>query len=222
MKLTLRQVSRIYRRRHFEKSALDKVSLSIRSGERILISGPSGSGKTTLLNIMGLIDTDYSGLYSLDGQDARELSGRQRAACRNRIFGCIFQDYALLENESVFENVRIPLIYAGYSLRDQRRLVQAQLDRLELGAYLRQRPRDLSGGQRQRVAIARVLVHQPAVILADEPFSALDPALRRDVLSLLEQYLTPERCLIIATHQADSLPLSGYRRLTLTEGQLQA
>ncbi|MDD4369392.1 MAG: ABC transporter ATP-binding protein [Oscillospiraceae bacterium] len=222
MELKLQQVSRIYRRRHFEKLALDKVSLSVRGGERILISGPSGSGKTTLLNLMGLIDTDYSGLYSLDGQDTRQLSGRQRAACRNRTFGCIFQDYALLENETVFENVRIPLIYAGYSLREQRRLVQAQLDRLALGAYLRQRPRDLSGGQRQRVAIARVLVHQPAVILADEPFSALDPALRRDVLSLLEQYLTPERCLIIATHQVDSLPLSGYRNLTLTEGRLQA
>ena len=185
-------------------AVLQGLSLQVKPGEALSITGASGSGKSTLLNILGLIESFESGSYFFNGVNASSLTRHQHADLRNQYFGFVFQESALLESESIFENVRIPLIYRGLAKRKQRKRVEEILDLLQIHEKIDIQARLLSGGQRQRVALARALVHSPQIILADEPTSSLDPATSAWVSETLRNYqqASPERILIMVTHEA--------------------
>lgn len=201
MQLELLQVSRTYQSKLFTTHAIRKLNLLFSPGELWIVRGESGSGKTTLLNILGLLDTQYQGTYLIDGRDARTLSSRQRAEYLNQGFGRIFQEYALLENETVFENVRIPLLYAHHSTTNQAKRVEETLELVALPGYLKRKVSDMSGGQRQRVAIARAFVNHPEVILADEPTGSLDPRTAQSVIEVFNRYQNGKKILIIISHR---------------------
>jgi putative ABC transport system ATP-binding protein len=171
--LNFNQISKQYALGHQKVVALDKVSGAISKGEMLALCGPSGSGKSTLLNILGLLDVDYSGSIELDGIAYPKLPIHAAKIRRSRL-GFVFQKFNLVPVMSAWENVAYPLMLNGYSLREQKRKAEAILDKVGLGAFSHHRPDNLSGGQQQRVAIARALVHQPEMVIADEPTASLD------------------------------------------------
>ncbi|MFC1236301.1 ABC transporter ATP-binding protein [Vibrio sp. F74] len=171
--LNFNQISKQYALGHQKVVALDKVSGAISKGEMLALCGPSGSGKSTLLNILGLLDVDYSGSIELDGI-AYPKHPIHAAKIRRSRLGFVFQKFNLVPVMSAWENVAYPLMLNGYSLREQKRRAEAILDKVGLGAFSHHRPDNLSGGQQQRVAIARALVHQPEMVIADEPTASLD------------------------------------------------
>ncbi|WED25306.1 ABC transporter ATP-binding protein [Vibrio sp. DW001] len=171
--LNFNQVSKQYSLGHQKVVALDKVSGVISKGEMLALCGPSGSGKSTLLNILGLLDVDYSGSIVLDGI-AYPKHPIHAAKIRRSRLGFVFQKFNLVPVMSAWENVAYPLMLNGYSLKEQKRRAEEILDKVGLGAFSHHRPDNLSGGQQQRVAIARALVHQPEMVIADEPTASLD------------------------------------------------
>lgn len=182
---------------------LHDVSLSIPSAQTCAIVGPSGSGKSTLLNLMGLLDQPCQGRVLLAGRDMTAANADQRAILRNRMIGFVFQSFNLIPRLTVLDNVALPLCYRGVRQAAARRAAQVQLEAVGLGLRVRHRPADLSGGQRQRVAMARALVTEPRLLLADEPTGNLDAATSNEVLELLLA-LNRERgvTLVMVTHDA--------------------
>ncbi len=168
---------------HF--SVLNNVNLTIQQGESCAIVGTSGSGKSTLLNILGLLDTPTSGSFMLDGHDMAATTSDERAVLRNELIGFVFQSFNLLPRLSALDNVALPLLYRGYSRHQARQRAQQQIERVGLIDRIAHRPADLSGGQRQRIAIARALVGEPILILADEPTGNLDSDTAQDIMRLL-------------------------------------
>ena len=181
------KLSKIYKTEAMETVALDKISFSIEKGEFIAIMGPSGSGKSTLMHILGALDTPTSGTYLLDGKNVGNLSDDELADIRNKKIGFVFQAFNLLPRISVLQNVMIPMSYAGYSLDKRNELAEKYLKMVGLGNRMHHTSNQISGGQQQRVAIARALVHNPSVILADEPTGNLDPALSLEILDFLKK-----------------------------------
>lgn len=182
-------------------SVLKDINLTIRRGESCAIVGTSGSGKSTLLNILGLLDSPESGNYFLDGQNMATVTADERAILRNRLIGFIFQNFNLLPRLSALDNVALPLLYRGYSRHQARQRAMSQIERVGLADRLAHRPADLSGGQRQRIAIARALVGEPALILADEPTGNLDSDTAQGIINLLlELNQTQAVTLVMVTH----------------------
>jgi macrolide transport system ATP-binding/permease protein len=198
--IDLNDVQRYYGAGDTEVRALDGVSLSIQPGEFVAIVGQSGSGKSTLMNILGCLDRPTGGSYRVRGQDIADLDADALAAMRRQTFGFIFQRYNLLASASASENVEIPAVYAGLSLQERREKAAGLLDRLGLGERLGHKPGQLSGGQQQRVAVARALVNDAEVILADEPTGALDSGSSDELLTLLEDLHASGRTIILITH----------------------
>jgi putative ABC transport system ATP-binding protein len=186
-----------------EVHALDEVSLSIGRGEYIAVMGPSGSGKSTLLNILGLLDHPSSGRYLLDGTDTTQLPDARQAEVRHRKIGFVFQFFHLVGRLTAFENVELPLILAGIAVNERRQRVQSALDEVGLADRAKHKPSELSGGQRQRVAVARALITEPSIILADEPTGNLDSASGADVIDILEALNVRGITLVVVTHDAD-------------------
>jgi putative ABC transport system ATP-binding protein len=182
--------------------AVDRVSLTIPAGSFVLVSGPSGSGKTTLLMLLGALDRPTSGQLWVDGQELTRCSEAERSRYRRRV-GFVFQDFALLPRLSVRDNVTYPLIPRGIAWSRRQALATDWLTRFGLAERLDQVPEQLSGGERQRVAIARALAGEPALLLADEPTSNLDPAARQRVVEQFRTWHTPDRTIIVATHDAE-------------------
>ncbi|WP_155251610.1 ABC transporter ATP-binding protein [Salinispora cortesiana] len=181
-------------------SALRGLDLEIRRGEMTAIVGPSGAGKSTLLNILGLLDVPTSGRYLLNGTDTSRLGERELTSLRAVTLGFVFQAFHLLPHLNCVGNVMLPLAHQGWPRRERARLATEALVRVGLGHRLDARPATLSGGERQRVAVARAVVHSPSVILCDEPTGNLDRENSTQVMDLLRRQVTPERSLIIVTH----------------------
>jgi putative ABC transport system ATP-binding protein len=201
--LQLEGVSRIYDMGRVQVAALRDVNLTIEAGEFVAVLGPSGSGKSTLMNLIGCLDRPTTGTYRLGGQDVAMLTGDDLATVRGRNVGFVFQSYDLLPRTSALENVATPLMYQAIGRRERLVRAQAVLERLGLGDRLDHHPNELSGGQQQRVGIARALVTDPPIILADEPTGNLDTVSGADVLALFRQLHRTGRTVILITHDAD-------------------
>jgi putative ABC transport system ATP-binding protein len=201
--IRLEHVSKHYRSGPAAIPVLRDVSLEIREGEFVAIMGASGSGKSTLLNILGLLDGYDAGRYLLAGHDTRQLRDARAAELRNHLLGFVFQAFHLLPHKTAWENVALPLSYAGVGRRERKRRALEMLERLGLAERAQHRPNELSGGQRQRVAIARALVTDPKVILADEPTGNLDSDSSREVMALLRTIWSQGRTLVLVTHAQD-------------------
>ncbi|MFA8436547.1 MAG: ABC transporter ATP-binding protein [Marinifilaceae bacterium] len=201
--------------------ALKSVSLGIRKGEYVAIMGPSGSGKSTLMNVIGGLDTPTRGDYVLNGKNVSRLNDEELAHIRNKEIGFVFQSFNLLPRSSALENVMLPLIYAGQPKRIRMRKALKALTNVGLHDRILHKPNELSGGQRQRVAVARALVNQPSIILADEPTGNLDTKTSYEVMKLLEEIYSKGNTIILVTHEED---IARYARriIRLRDGNIES
>ncbi|PZQ90412.1 MAG: ABC transporter [Leifsonia xyli] len=201
--IELAGVRKTYRSGSIEFEALRGIDLDIHRGEYLAIMGPSGSGKSTLMNVLGCLDVVTAGSYRLAGVDVEELDEAELARIRNREIGFVFQGFNLLPSLSAWRNVELPLVYAGVERAERRERAARALERVGLGDKLDNRPGELSGGQQQRVAVARALVGEPTMILADEPTGNLDSASTADVLGLFQELNEAGRTIVLITHEAE-------------------
>jgi putative ABC transport system ATP-binding protein len=196
-------VNKVYQTDRIETMALENINLSVESGGFTAIMGPSGCGKTTLLNLLGLLDRPSSGDVSLDGQKIETYKDREVARLRNEKVGFIFQNFHLVADLKVVDNVEIPLLYRRLSNRERRRLALAALDRVGLSSRVQHFPTQLAGGQQQRVAIARAIVGKPEILLADEPTGNLDSHMGNEIMSILEELNSSEgTTIVMVTHDS--------------------
>jgi putative ABC transport system ATP-binding protein len=196
------KISKVYQMGEIEVHALRDITFEIAPGEMVAIMGASGSGKSTMLNILGTLDRPSSGRYFLDGEPVESLDEYELSALRNRKMGFVFQQFNLLPRDSALENVELPMIYAGESPSARRKKALAALERVGLSDRLDHLPNQLSGGQQQRVSIARAIVNQPLLLLADEPTGALDSATTKQVMELFVELHRQGMTVIIVTHDA--------------------
>jgi putative ABC transport system ATP-binding protein len=219
--LSLRDVRKTYARGHLAVEALRGITMDVHEGEYVAVMGPSGSGKSTLMHIVGCLDVPTSGGYELSGTDVSAMSETELAEVRNRRIGFVFQGFNLLPTMSAARNVELPLIYAGVGREARRARAVAALERVGLGDRVEHKPGELSGGQQQRVAVARALVTDPALILADEPTGNLDSRSTADLLSLFAELRAAGRTIVLITHEAD-VAASAERVVRLRDGLVEA
>ena len=212
-----RQLRKTYRIGDQEIRALDGVDILVERGEMIAITGASGSGKSTLMQVLGCLDRPDSGEYFLDGEDVAKLSGDRLATIRNRKIGFVFQGFHLLPKLTALENVELPLMYAG--VRDPKPAARSALERVGLADRMNNESNQLSGGQRQRVAVARALVGDPSLILADEPTGNLDSKTGAEILALFHALNAEGRTICIVTHDPEVAKF-GRRRIHMSDGQV--
>jgi putative ABC transport system ATP-binding protein len=217
--IQLSGVRKTYDTGHIQVDALRGVDAQIQEGEYVAVVGPSGSGKSTLMHILGCLDVPTSGSYHLAGEDVSELSETRLAEVRNKRIGFVFQQFNLLSTLPAWRNVELPLVYAGVPRHDRKARAMAALDKVGLSDRAEHRPGELSGGQQQRVAVARALVTDPALILADEPTGNLDSVSTQDVLALLDELSTLGRTIVLITHEHDVAARAG-RTLSVRDGEV--
>ena len=201
--IELRDVEKVYATGSVAVRALQGVSLRIDRGEYVAVMGPSGSGKSTLMHILGCLDVPTGGRFLLEGEDVGDMDEVDLARVRNRQIGFVFQQFNLLSSLSAWRNVELPLTYAGVAKDERKARSIAALGRVGLGERLHHRPGELSGGQQQRVAVARALVTDPAMILADEPTGNLDSVATEDALALFDELHGQGRTIVLITHEAE-------------------
>jgi putative ABC transport system ATP-binding protein len=213
------ELSKTYRLGMEDIHALREVTVEIQRGEYVAIMGPSGSGKSTLMNLIGCLDTPTGGKYWLNHQLVSELDDDDLARIRNREIGFIFQTFNLLPRATALGNVELPLIYRGVPAAERRERARKALEMVELGDRVGHRPNELSGGQRQRVAVARALVNNPSIILADEPTGNLDSATGAEILKLFAQLHQQGNTLVVVTHEPD-VASHALRTLHIRDGRV--
>jgi putative ABC transport system ATP-binding protein len=218
---SLRNVAKTYRRGQSEVLALAGVSLEVAPGEFLAVMGPSGSGKSTLLAILGCLDRPTSGEYALDGFRVADLDDRAASRLRNRAIGFVFQSFHLIPQLSVVENVETPFLYGDFPQQEWRPRALAQLEKVGLCQRASHRPTELSGGEAQRAAIARALVGEPRILLADEPTGNLDSATGEEVARLLTDLHQEGRTVILVTHN-ERLAERAQRMIRLRDGRIEA
>jgi putative ABC transport system ATP-binding protein len=201
--IQVRNLYKIYRNGNQEIKALDGVSLDIREGEFVAIMGASGSGKSTMMNVIGCLDRPTDGEYLLDGLPISQYDEEELARVRNRKLGFVFQSFNLLPRTSAIANVELPLIYAGVKPQERKERAQVALERVGLGARMDHKPNELSGGQQQRVSIARAIVNEPKLLLADEPTGALDSKTTVEIMELFLDLNAQGMTVVMVTHEPD-------------------
>ncbi len=217
--IQLSAVEKVYDMGVEQVRALDGIDLNIEQGDYVAIMGASGSGKSTLMNLLGCLDTPTAGSYVLNEQAVEKLDDEELARIRNREIGFVFQTFNLLARTSALANVELPLIYAGEGRRQRREKARRALDRVGLGDRISHQPNELSGGQRQRVAVARALVNEPSILLADEPTGNLDSTTSAEILELFDELHRAGNTVILVTHEVD-VAVHARRRITLRDGKI--
>lgn len=198
--IELKNIKKVYGKGDAKVEALRGIDLSIEKGEMIAIMGASGSGKSTLLNILGFLDKPTEGNYLLNGQSVGKLGDKILARNRNKFIGFVVQNFALIEDYTVFQNIKVPLDYTKISKKEKKQRIVTLLDKMKISDKKDKLPKELSGGQNQRVAIARALVNNPEIILADEPTGALDSKTGEDVMAIFKEFNKEGKTVIIITH----------------------
>ena len=216
--INITNLEKYYRTEEVETVALNKISLNIREGEFVAIMGPSGCGKSTLLNIVGLLDDADSGSFVFNGIEVAGFNERKRADLRKHNIGFVFQSFNLIDELTVFENVELPLIYTGVKAPERKKRVEEVLDKMQIMHRRNHYPQQLSGGQQQRVAVARAVVNNPKLILADEPTGNLDSNNGNDVMQLLTDLNEQGTTVIMVTHSEHDAKYS-HRIVRMLDGQ---
>ena len=217
--IQIENLGKTFRTEEVETIALQDINLHIDDGEFVAIMGPSGCGKSTLLNIIGLLDNPSEGSYLLNGQEVARLTEDERTDLRRGTIGFVFQSFNLIDEMTVYENVELPLIYAGVPAKERRERVEALLDRMKMSHRAKHYPQQLSGGQQQRVAIARAVVTRPQLILADEPTGNLDSAHGKEVIGLLAELNQEGTTIVMVTHNSHDVA-SARRVIHLFDGHI--
>ncbi len=217
--ITIKDLIKVYRTEEVETTALNGLNLEVKEGEFVSIMGESGCGKSTLLNVIGLLDTAGKGSYVFDGTDVSRFNEQKRADYRKQNMGFVFQNFNLIDELSVFENVELPLVYLKVPKTERKEKVNTILERVGIAHRKKHFPQQLSGGQQQRVAIARALVAQPKIILADEPTGNLDSKNGKEVMELLTQLNDLGTTIIMVTHSQHDAKYSG-RIIQLLDGKV--
>ncbi|MEZ4829783.1 MAG: ABC transporter ATP-binding protein [Bacteroidia bacterium] len=210
---------KLYRTEEIETTALNEVSLTVNPGDFLSIMGPSGCGKSTLMNILGLIDSPSGGQYFFLDQDVSRYSEKQRANLRKENLGFVFQSFNLIDELTVFENVELPLIYTRMKSGERKKRVENVLEHMNMMHRRNHFPQQLSGGQQQRVAVARAIVNEPKLILADEPTGNLDSSNGDDVMKMLTQLNEQGTTVVMVTHSARNAEF-GHRIVRLLDGKI--
>ncbi|WP_418419599.1 ABC transporter ATP-binding protein [Blautia sp.] len=219
--LMLKEISRIYGTQENFVIGINKVTLTVQEGESIAVMGASGSGKSTLLGIIGTIDSPTTGEYMIQGKEISSFGSREKAALRNRFFGFVTQDFALIPHYTVERNVRLPLDYMHMSGKEKKCRVEKILRKLHIGDKKKAYPSQLSGGQKQRVAIARALVNDAKVLLCDEPTGALDSATSSEIMGIFEELNRSGKTVIVVTHDA-KVAASCKRLICIEDGRIKS
>ena len=217
--IEFQDVCKYYRMGDTTVVAADHISFQVYQGEFVAIVGQSGSGKSTCMNIIGCLDVPSKGTYLLDGRDVGQMNKNELAEIRNELLGFIFQQYNLLPKLNLLENVEVPLMYAGVPKKERRERAKVALEMVGLADKMKHRPNELSGGQQQRVSIARALVGEPSVILADEPTGALDSRTGREVLGILQELHAAGHTVVLITHD-NSIAVQAQRIIRLEDGKV--
>ena len=216
--IKISELEKIYRTEEVETVALNKLSIEVRAGEFVAVMGPSGCGKSTLLNILGLLDDPDAGSFIFNGIEVAKFNERKRAELRKRNIGFVFQSFNLIDELTVFENVELPLIYLGMKSADRKKRVETILDKVQIMQRRNHYPQQLSGGQQQRVAVARAVVNNPKLILADEPTGNLDSINGNDVMQMLSDLNEQGTTIIMVTHSEHDARYS-HRIIRMLDGQ---
>jgi len=218
--IELKEVKKIYKMGTQTVRALDGANIRIYPNEYVAIMGPSGSGKSTMMNIIGALDVPSSGTYILNGQDVSEMNDDELAAARNREIGFVFQTFNLLPRVDCLANVELPLIYAGISKAKRKEMATKALQNVGLGDRMDHKPNELSGGQRQRVAVARALVNDPSILLADEPTGNLDSKTGIEIMHLFEALHASGNTILLVTHE-EEIAQHARRIVRLRDGKIE-
>jgi putative ABC transport system ATP-binding protein len=220
MLIDIRDVTKVYQMGDQEVRALSGVSLGVERGEYVAIMGPSGSGKSTLMNLVGCLDTPTSGSYVLNGKEVARMTDDELAAIRNQEIGFVFQTFNLLPRTSAIQQVELPLVYGGVPRRDRRERAVRALNAVGLGDRMNHTPNEMSGGQRQRVAVARALINDPSILLADEPTGNLDSATGAEIMALFDELNARGNTIVLVTHEED-IAAHARRVVRLLDGKVR-
>ena len=220
MLIDIRDITKVYVMGEEKVHALSGVTLGVERGEYVAIMGPSGSGKSTLMNLIGCLDTPTSGSYVLNGQEVARMTDDDLAAIRNQEIGFVFQTFNLLPRTTAVQQVELPLVYSGLARRERRDRAVRALEAVGLGDRMQHHPNEMSGGQRQRVAVARALVNNPSILLADEPTGNLDSATGAEIMALFDDLNSRGNTIVLVTHEED-IAAHARRIVRLLDGKIR-